>query len=332
MTPPLLDSLQNPTTRIDNALEEILKPPVDDLLGEAAVVEEIPLLDDASPVDTQGEKVDVSGLMSLATDYMAVTLNEIVGTGSANDITGTALPDYILGRAGDDTIRGGDGNDIVIGGAGNDIISGDHAPAQTTQSNDKIYGNGGNDKLFGRIGDDLLFGGQGDDQLFGGSASDRLFGGNGNDQLFGGIVSGEQSLNPHPDGKDRLVGGRGNDILDGGDGNDALLGTNSNAKGLGEFDSLTGGSGRDTFVLGNKAAAFYTQGGAMQDFAFIRDFAVADDKVRLHGNASQYVLGFDGANTTLSYLPGGNPELIGVFEGQDFSGLSLTSNSFKYVA
>jgi hypothetical protein len=269
-----------------------------------------------------------------ASRSFAPLFNSIVGTPNNDDITGTDKNDYINGLQGDDKLRGGNGDDIVLGGEGNDIISGDHVPEQTTRSNDILLGGQGDDKLFGRIGDDTLLGGDDSDQLFGGSGRDLLYGGNGNDQLFGGIVAGDLSFNPFSDGVDRLIGGGGNDYLDGGIGSDYLDGSDATLRGAGELDLLTGGEGADTFVLGNQVGAYYTQGGVSQDFAVMIGFEQASDKVRLHGNASQYVLAYDSAanSTALGYLGSGSFELVGVFADQDLSAMSLTSSAFQYLS
>ncbi len=270
---------------------------------------------------------------STATTSTAAPLPKILGTANNDDITGTAVDEAIYGFAGNDKLRGGDGSDVLYGGLGDDIISGDHVPAQTTSSDDYLAGDQGNDQLFGRIGYDNLLGGTGNDQLFGGSAGDTLRGGSGDDQLFGGIVAGDLLFNPFPDENDVLIGGSGNDYLDGDAGNDYLLGTDATAKGAGELDILTGGGGNDTFVLGDRTACYYTQGGATQDFALINDFATGD-KIRLRGNASQYILGYDSAgnSSALGYLGSGNFELVAVFSGQNLSGMSLTSSTFQYLA
>lgn len=266
------------------------------------------------------------------TEDLPPLLNEIRGTQQADDLTGTDGADAIKGLRGNDKLRGDNGNDVVSGQAGDDIISGDHVPDRTTQSDDKLYGNSGNDKLFGRIGDDRLFGGGDDDQLFGGSGSDRLIGGYGNDQLFGGIVEGDLTFNPDPDGRDVMVGGDGNDYLEGGIGNDYLDGSNPRFRGIGELDLLVGGEGQDTFVLGHRNGVYYTQGGASQDFGVIIDFEQGD-RVRLNGDASQYVLGYDAESdsTAIGYLGSGSFELIGVFADQDLSGMSLSDSTFRYV-
>ena len=224
--------------------------------------------------------------------------NRINGTSGADDITGTnEFADFITGKNGNDILRGGNGNDFVHGGNGDDVMSGDHVPSQTTESNDIVVG------------------------------------GNGNDQLFGGIVEGDQSFNRGPDERDILVGGSGNDYLSGGEGDDLLIGSSSRERGAGEVDIMEGGQGRDLFVLGDRNNAFYTQGGINQDFAIITDFEVGGDRVRLHGEASQYVLGYDSSEnaTALGYLGGGSYEFVGVFVGQDLSALSLDSRSFAYA-
>lgn len=65
-----------------------------------------------------------------------------------------------------------------------------------------------------------------------------LNGGRGNDSVFGGT------------GSDRLFGDEGDDVLTGAD---ATVG-----RGVGEIDQLTGGVGRDRFVLGATGGAFYS--------------------------------------------------------------------------
>jgi len=299
----------------------------------------------SAPVPSSGATVSSQAALNSISDLQQVpdvarssaaavpsVLNGIFGTPNADDITGTAQADAINGLQGNDTIRGANGNDIIVGNLGDDVISGDHVPSQTTVSNDTIYGGAGNDKLFGRIGQDNILGGTGNDQLFGGSGLDRLIGGSGDDQLFGGIVPGDASFNPNPDGRDLLVGGAGSDFLDGGAGNDYINGSNNDAKGAGELDLLTGGSGRDAFVLGTRAGAYYTQGGASQDFGLILDFEQGDF-VWLFGDASEYVLGYDAAenSTALGYLASGSFELVGVFAGVELSDAALTNGTFQYL-
>ena len=289
---------------------------------------EVSAADDGNLV-ASSEVTNSQQLRSIAAPF----LNQIKGTNADDDITGTdKYADYIRGLNGNDTLRGGNGNDFVRGGNGDDVISGDNVVERTTESNDLLIGGNGNDKLFGRIGTDFLVAGNGNDQLFGGSDQDKLYGGNGDDQLFGGIVEGDVA-NRGPDGNDRLSGGAGNDFLSGAEGDDLLLGAKWGSRGAGEVDIMEGGQGRDRFVLGNRVGAFYTQGGAAQDFAIILDFEVDTDIVRLHGSANDYVLGYDSTEnaTALGYLGGGGYEFVGVFVDQDISSVSLDSSSFRYA-
>ena len=283
--------------------------------------------------DTSAAFPSLKGVLKSSRRSFFPIFNQILGTSGDDDITATEQPDYVNGFGGNDTIRGDNGDDILVGAAGDDVISGDHVPSRTYQSNDIIAGGSGNDLLFGRIGKDLLIGGSGDDQIFGGSGSDRINGGSGDDQIFGGIVAGDQSFNPDPDERDILVGGIGSDYIDGGEGNDVIVGSNWKAAGAGELDLLTGGAGNDIFVLGTRYGAHYIQGGASQDFAIILDFEQGD-RVRLHGDASQYVLAYDATEnaTALGYLGGGGFELVGVFADADLSDMSLTSSAFQYVS
>jgi serralysin len=120
-----------------------------------------------------------------------------------------------------------------------------------------VYMQAGNDLYDGSNG--LLYGGvygdSGKDRLIGGVRGEVLDGGTGSDRLDGG------------GGKDTLRGGLGNDILNGGVGHDALNG------GAGK-DTLIGGEGRDTFVFGAD--------GALSTADIIKDFASADDTIRIN--------------------------------------------------
>lgn len=110
--------------------------------------------------------------------------------------------------------------------------------------------------LSGGLGNDSLTGGSGANLLFGGSGADSLSGGDAGDLLVGGL------------GADTILGGGGNDVLIGGDLlrprelsawraflGDWTAGRNPQATADlavvdDALDALTGGSGRDLFVLG----------------------------------------------------------------------------------
>ncbi|NEP52097.1 MAG: hypothetical protein F6K65_26190 [Moorea sp. SIO3C2] len=164
-----------------------------------------------------------------------------------------------------------------------------------------------------------------------------MYGGEDNDQLNGGRAN------------DELFGNRGNDQLNGNDGNDTLAGAGyaiddtSSDYGVGEVDTLTGGSGADRFNLGTpertvngttvSKGVFYTASGK-NDFALIADFNVAEDTIGLLGSASDYVLveqSFAGAgdSSTDTLIHQNNSgqagELIGVVA--DVTGLALSSST-----
>ncbi|MDM3863169.1 MAG: bluetail domain-containing putative surface protein, partial [Aphanizomenon gracile PMC644.10] len=171
---------------------------------------------------------------------------------------------------------------------------------------------------YGNAGDDSISGGNGNDTIDGGAGNDTLNGGNGNDTLEGGI------------GNDSLNGGAGNDNIDGVNG--ASL-----TPGLGEKDTLTGGTGSDRFILGNATKAYYDDGNTLingsNDYADITDFNIADgDIIQLQGTSSNYLLAVVGADTQiLINKPGTEPdELIGIVRNR--TGLSLNGSNFAYVS
>jgi RHS repeat-associated protein len=202
-------------------------------------------------------------------------------------------------------------NNDFVGGNGNDILTG-------SKGNDRLDGGNGNDALVGGDGNDSLMAANGDDALFGGNGNDTLDGGNGNDFLIGGK------------GNDRLFGGKGNDILTGVDPSGAT-------PGVGEFDTLSGGAGKDLFILGDVARCYYNDGNnatsGMGDYALVTDFDSKQDVIQLHGSASNYRLGTSPAGlpagTALFQKTIGQDELIGIIQGD--SGLSLNSSYFSFM-
>jgi hypothetical protein len=166
------------------------------------------------------------------------------GQGADDQLNGGVGDDKLWGTAGADVLVGGEGNDKLFGGAGDDVVFGDHGisfgGAAPPQGNDTLDGGAGDDVLDGQGGDDRLDGGLGGDNLWGSAGADVLAGGDGGDKLFGGT------------GADVLKGEAGNDILDGGSDNDALSGADGNdvLKGGGGNDQLKGSSGVDTLAGG----------------------------------------------------------------------------------
>jgi Ca2+-binding RTX toxin-like protein len=145
-------------------------------------------------------------------------------------------------------------------------------------------------------GDDYLYGESGDDTVGASTHWDE----GGNDYLDGGS------------GDDMLQGGSGSDDLNGGTDNDILIGVydftapqNSiqpqyNA-GQYEYDTLTGGDGADTFVLGNSVEAFYNNDG-FSGYAEITDFNWAEgDKFQVFGSLDDYTTSEFGGGIDIYY-------------------------------
>lgn len=257
----------------------------------------------------------------------------ITGTEEADSLKGTLENDVIYGLAGDDSLVGLGGNDFLYGG----------------EDEDTVYGGFGDDQLFGENGDDFLDGGYGYDQLNGGSGNDELRGGYADDILIGG--SGNDKLDGEF-GEDFLIGGTGNDSLYGGDGNDILTdsgvgrdgrdyldgGTGNDritAYGYGteiDADTLVGGTGLDTFVLGAPGQAFYNVGGDA-DYALITDYLPFADTIQLQGSASDYLLAgspIQGISGTAIYREeNSNYELIAVLQDRFLTQSAL--GLFTYV-
>lgn len=195
--------------------------------------------------------------------------------------------DYVEGSSDGDIMNGNQGNDLLGGNGGNDTIWGG-------KDKDRIYGDDGNDNLNGNMGDDFVSGGAGDDIVRGGKDNDTVLGGSGNDQVFGDI------------GSDRLDG----------------YGTS----GI-EYDTLTGGTESDTFVLGGDWGVSYQGTG----HAIITDWESQLDRIEVPGNASQYSLSFTNlavgstANDTGIYF---GTDLIAVIQDSTNVNISL---DFRFV-
>lgn len=291
--------------------------------------------------------------------------NELKITEGDDVLVASSKMRSIDGKDGDDEIRGHKGKDKLKGGEGNDHIKGE-------KGDDYLAGDAGNDQLFGGVGNDTIVGGVGNDTIYGAQGKDSLNGGEGNDLLDGG------------QGKDVLLGSGGNDILRGGNGNDVLMGQDALAikeamadlaeqtsvmgastsepntqepdddlpggeseadKKYLEIDTLTGGPGRDLFILGVPAGKseggapasstkLYSVGGDA-DYALITDFKRMNDRIQLAGQASEYSIGAAPAGkpqgTAIYQGPAAQGELIAILQGVQPAGVNLQSGMFTYV-
>ena len=100
---------------------------------------------------------------------------------------------------------------------------------------------------------------------------------------------------------DLIFGLAGNDKINGAAGNDQLIGSSLELNaGRGEIDSLTGGAGKDVFVLGSEYGSLYDDGivknAGRKDYALITDFTIGADKLQLSGAKNDYFLGASGVD------------------------------------
>jgi Ca2+-binding RTX toxin-like protein len=179
-------------------------------------------------------------------------------------------------------------------------LGSDSLYASGYEGNDFIWGNTANDIIYGDQGSDTLKGYDGNDYLNGGSGNDSLEGEYGDDSLLGG------------DDNDTLLGGYGNDTLYGDSGNDYLNGFGGGYSV--EIDTLTGGSGSDTFAIGDSTGVAYLGGydyltNTDGSYALITDFSAADDFIQAYAGAS-YSLGY-------GYWSGGSALDTGIYTGGD---------------
>ncbi|WP_267871606.1 hypothetical protein [Nostoc sp. CHAB 5715] len=272
--------------------------------------------------------------------------NDILNGADGNDnLFGGTGNDSLIGELGNDTLDGGLGTDSLNGGVGDDTYVIDSATDTITEATNSgidtvrssvpytlganlenlrltgtrtINGTGNslNNIVFGNIANNTLNGRAGDDTLDGNLGNDTLNGDSGNDSL---------------------QGGPGNELLNGGSGNDILIGVfpgSSLPPGLGETDTLTGGVGLDTFVLGDAINVYYddknTTNAGFGDLATITDFNPSEDRIQLQGSQINYRLQSVGANTQIFLdKPGAEPdEIIGIVQG--VVNLRLDSDDFLF--
>jgi Ca2+-binding RTX toxin-like protein len=129
----------------------------------------------------------------------------------------------------------------------------------------------------------------------------------------------------------KLTGGGGSDSITGGNKNDQLAGTDRNTRDTSEVDTLTGGGGRDKFILGDRAGAYYL-GGSNNDYALITDFNIFQDSIDI-GSLRNYSFAAEGTNT-LNLFAGrdiNTRDLIAKIQIADF-GLAAASKGSQFDA
>lgn len=272
------------------------------------------------------------------------TGNYLAG-GSGNDrLYGGSGTDVLYGMTDDDLLWGGDGVDILYGGSGNDQIYGgaDIVNAGTQSQGQYLVGENGDDLLYGSAITDSLYGGSGNDTINGGEGTDELYGDDngsvaGNDILDGGggsdgIRGGDKNDTLEGgSGDDRLQGDGGNDLLRGGTENDQLNGYGIVIIERAQMDTLIGGEGEDSFILGGSWGVSYVETG--DGYGIIQDWNVLQDQIEVKGISSQYnlevknVLGTAALDTEIYYTDAmGKKDRIGIL--QDTTTVSLTNFTF----
>jgi trimeric autotransporter adhesin len=230
------------------------------------------------------------------------------------------LADYLFGGRGDDTyiIRAeGAGIAIEFENEGTDTIRLEYNGRQFDVPNHiervqvigdvkNVIGHRGDNHLIGNNLANILTGNGGNDHLVGNGGNDTLYGGNGNDYLAGG------------DDDDLLYGGGGSDRIYGEAGNDKLDGWGQTNN---EIDILWGGTGADTFVIGDSTprGAFYV--GYGNSHAMIFDFSRAEgDKIQIGRNdldrytfsTGTSTIDSSKTDTFIFYNNAGNPDLVAI--------------------
>ncbi|MEH2235219.1 calcium-binding protein [Nostoc sp.] len=296
-------------------------------------------------VNLQTQNLVANNVPALGTlSFTAVNFDNVIGTNANDSIVGDKQNNQLFGNSGNDTLDGGLGTDTLNGGVGDDTYIIDSTVDTITEA-----ANSGTDTVrssvtytLGANLENLKLTGTGaingtgnslNNFLFGNIANNTLNSGAGNDTLDGNL--GNDILNGG-DGNDSLQGGPGNDILNGGSGDDILIGVFPGSllpPGLGETDTLTGGTGADTFVLGDAVNVFYddnnTTNPGFGDFATITDFDSNQDRIQLKGTPQDYRLQVVGGNTRIfSEQPGQADEIIGIVQGRN--NLQLRSDDFLF--
>jgi len=172
---------------------------------------------------------------------------EVFGGSNSDTITGPTFAIYseLNGGSGNDTITGGGSSDLINGDSGDDFLSG-------LAGNDSITGDGGNDIIVGGLGDDSLSGGDSSDVFIWnlGDGNDVIGGGQGQDALvFNGSATTSNVFSTSS-----IPGPAAPGIVGPGLSNLALIQIVGNGSASAtdlEHVSLVGGSGGDTFNIGN---------------------------------------------------------------------------------
>ena len=194
----------------------------------------------------------------MAIKIFNATETEYIGTADADLIIGNNLGNFIDAGEGDNVVFGGGGNDEIFAGNGINLISGGAGDDTiiTGDGDNFLSGDDGNDFIGAGAGNDIVYGGNGNDQILAGDGDNFVNAGAGDDYI--GTGEGNDTINAGL-GNDIIQAGDGDDVLNGGDGIDLISGDDSTAGDetidgnlftVTSDDTLLGGEGNDTFVVG----------------------------------------------------------------------------------
>jgi Ca2+-binding RTX toxin-like protein len=196
-------------------------------------------------------------------------------------------------------------------------------------------------KIIGSSGDDLL-GGTG--ISYNGFI---VFSDNANGSFLIDALGGDDNISGGA-GKDTIVTYTGDDILNGGADDDILIGSTNDSTIQNQFgqqqpifdsderDTMTGGTGADTFWLGDEFGTYYVDVGDgyfPSGFGTITDFNAAEgDKIQLYGDATLYSTRFasDGS-IVLTLGTAGDPLSVDFAKLQGVTSFDLNGGSVIYV-
>ncbi|WP_017659497.1 beta strand repeat-containing protein [Baaleninema simplex] len=190
-------------------------------------------------------------------------VSAINGVAPGSLIFGNTGDDYLESKGVGDSVFGGKDDDYAINDTGQALMSGD-------LGNDTLWGEEGLYTLFGGAGNDYLYSEEAESILLGEDDDDTLAGGEGADTFAGG--EGDDYVKAGPEGASFLFGNEGGDYL---------LSETSDENG--DADSLYGGQGNDTAVVGGSSVA--------DNPLLVGD--LGDDSLIVEANISGAILGGD---------------------------------------
>jgi Ca2+-binding RTX toxin-like protein len=248
---------------------------------------------DFGPTDTSTTFTGLTAGTKYDFRIQALGVTTLNGLDGNDSLIGADFRESLVGGNGNDYLDGGVGVDTLEGGFGNDtLVVDDPRDAMREFGVENGIAEGisslsGRDMVISSItldlSDNIVDTGKfiedlkasdpaGDINLSGNRLNNSLIGNDYDNKLFG------------ERGNDSLIGSNGNDQLFGDQGDDWLMGSFvTSPKVTSQIDTLTGGTGSDTFALnavdGSSTTTLRYTGYGNADYALITDFEIGKDKV-----------------------------------------------------